>query len=223
MSQINLKNIVFNYPEEPSFVLKLAELAIEKNSRVFIEGPSGSGKTTLLSLLTGLVHPQQGDIEVCGTNITSLNLVQMDQFRADHFGIIFQLFNLLDYLTVIENITLACEFSKSKKEKALKSSINLKEEAKKLCLELDIPIQLFDKTIKNLSIGQRQRVAIARALMGKPDIIIADEPTSALDDQRKEQFMRLLIQECEKYHSTLVFVSHDMSLKQYFKKIVTLG
>jgi len=117
---------------------------------------------------------------------------------------------------VIENIILPCTFSNSKKQKALLISSSLEEEAKRLCRELDITDTLLNKPVNQLSIGQQQRVSIARAIIGQPEIIIADEPTSALDNERKNQFMTLLLKECETYNLNLIFVSHDTSLQQHF-------
>ena len=102
-------------------------------------------------------------------------------------------------------------------------SSSCKEEARRLCEELDIHDHLLHKPISHLSIGQQQRVAIARALIGQPDIIIADEPTSALDNERKDQFMTLLLDECNKYNTNLIFVSHDTSLKSKFDQTYSLN
>ena len=114
-------------------------------------------------------------------------------------------------------------FSDSRKKKALEISKTLEKEAYRLCKELDIEGELLEKPVPHLSIGQQQRVAIARALIGQPEIIIADEPTSALDDERKNQFMTLLLNECQKYNITLIFVSHDTSLHTYFDKFYSLN
>lgn len=223
MCFISIENLTFQYKTEEGFVLNVDDLSIQKNSRVFLEGPSGCGKTTFLNLLTGLIKPNQGSITILGTDIAKLSTIQCDQFRADHFGIIFQLFNLLPYLNVVENIILPCSFSKAKKEKALRSSASLIDEAKRLCKELDIDDALLQKPVQQLSIGQQQRVAIARAIIGQPEIIVADEPTSALDDERKQQFMAMLLKECQRYNATLIFVSHDKSLKNYFSHIHSLN
>lgn len=223
MPIIQLKDLLFKYKHNSDFILKVPDFSIEKNNSIFLEGPSGCGKTTFLNLLTGLTKPQKGHINILETTITKLNTIQCDQFRADHFGIIFQLFNLIPYLSVIENILLPCTFSPTKRKKALHISSTLEEEAIRLCIELDIHNELRKKPIYQLSIGQQQRVAIARALIGQPEIIIADEPTSALDQQRKEQFISLLLKECKKYNTTLIFVSHDITLKSYFKQTYHLN
>lgn len=222
MTLIEVNNITHSFEKEASFKLTIDQLSLSKNNTLFIKGPSGSGKTTFLNILTGLLQPNEGTITVCGTKITNLNPIQADLFRADHFGIIFQQFNLLNYLSVIDNITLSCKFSKKRSENVLKTAHSLDDEAKKLCLELDITPELYKKPIHELSIGQRQRVAIARALIGQPEIIVADEPTSALDTDRKKIFIERLLQQCKKYQTTLVFVSHDLSLAPYFSHTFSL-
>ena len=213
---IQIKSLEFSYPNDPGFALNIPSLSIEKSDRVFLEGPSGCGKTSILNLMTGLMLPQAGTIDVLGSDITQLSAVQRDRFRADHFGIIFQLFNLIPYLSVIENIILPCTFSRSKRKKALQRSVPLGDEARRLCQGLDIAEELMQRPVQQLSIGQQQRVAIARALIGQPEIIVADEATSALDDERKSQFMELLIRECDRHQSALIFVSHDRQLKSQF-------
>jgi len=223
MSVVQLKDLSFSYPSRTHFRLDIDTFQLEASSRLFLEGPSGSGKTTFLNLLTGLLSPTSGQIHVLGTDITTLSSVQRDRFRADHFGIIFQLFNLLPYLSVSDNIILPCTLSKSRREKALASSPSLEEEARRLCNELDLEESHFNMPVSELSIGQRQRVSIARALIGQPEIIIADEPTSALDQERKDQFMKLLLEECDKYNASLLFVSHDPSLKAHFNHHLCLS
>ncbi len=216
MSLLQVENLYFKYDTDRHFSLNINQFSVNQNSHVFIEGPSGCGKTTFLNILTGLLKPIDGHIHMTGTDITTLSAVKRDQFRADHFGIIFQLFNLIPYLSVLDNIILPCTFSQIKKEKALKFSNSLVDEAKRLCKKLDIHKQLIEKPVQHLSIGQQQRVAIARALIGQPEIIIADEPTSALDPHLKEQFMAFLLMECTANNASLIFVSHDLSLKSHF-------
>ena len=218
-----LNDIQFKYSPSAKFSLKLDAFSIEKNTQIFIEGPSGCGKTTFLNLLTGLLSPNHGSIQVLGTDITLLNQSNCDRFRADHFGIIFQLFNLIPYLSVLENIILPCSFSSLRKQKAMTLHGGLNQAAKYLCNELEIEDYLISKPVHQLSIGQQQRVAIARAFIGQPEIIIADEPTSALDSNRKDQFMSLLLNECDKYQTTLIFVSHDYSLQSKFNSIFELN
>lgn len=219
---IQLKRVLFHYPETQSFSLNINYLNIQKQQRLFLEGPSGSGKSTLLNLVTGLIRPSSGEIKILGTDLSSFNQRSADLFRVDNFGIIFQMFNLIPYLSVIENIILPCTFSKKRKRKALSQSSSIEDEAIRLCKELDIYSSLQKKLVTQLSIGQQQRVAIARALIGQPEIIIADEPTSSLDQDRKNEFIKLLFKECDKYGATLIFVSHDHSLKPHFQTTILM-
>jgi putative ABC transport system ATP-binding protein len=150
----------------------------------------------------------------------------IDILFAIYIGYIFQNFNLLPYLTPIENITLGCEFSKSRKQKILKQSPNkksaLQQEAIRLLNALGLTAQYHHKDVAILSIGQQQRVAAARAFIGSPELIIADEPTSALDTANRESFIKLLFEQAKRANSTLVFVSHDETLKPLFNRAISL-
>ena len=219
---IEINNLQFYYDRNIETKINFPNIRIKQKEHIFIEGPSGCGKTTLLNLITGILTPTNGTISIFNTDIHQLNTFKRDQFRADNFGIIFQLFNLIPYLNIIDNIKLACEFSKQKKINITESGQTIQQAAKNLCKKLDIDQALFDKNINQLSIGQQQRIAIARALIGNPKIIIADEPTSALDNNRTNQFMKLLIDECNLSGATLIFVSHDLSLKTYFNTSINL-
>lgn len=216
---IRLNDIVFHWDESKPATLIIDNFCVQKEQHLFIKGPSGCGKSTLLSLLTGIASPQKGDITLLGTNIESLSPSQKDKFRADNIGYIFQQFNLLPYLSVIENVVLPCHFSKPRL-KAVTG--NLHEEAKNLLLRLHLDESLLDKPVVELSIGQQQRVAAARALIGRPQIVIADEPTSALDFDNRKAFIELLMEQAELAQSTLVFVSHDPTLEPLFKHTLNL-
>jgi putative ABC transport system ATP-binding protein len=150
--------------------------------------------------------------------------VERDHFRADHVGYIFQMFNLIPYLSVVDNVTLPCRFSARRRDKALTRGNGLEAEAKRLLghLDMDHP-GLLGRAVTTLSVGQQQRVAAARALMGSPELLIADEPTSSLDADRRESFIRLLFDECRQAASTLVFVSHDATLERLFDRTVDLA
>lgn len=213
---INVENLLFSYSKHDTFSLSIDKFEVKENEHHFIYGPSGCGKTTFLNLLSGILTPQQGHVRLLNTDIAALSSIRRDQFRADHIGIIFQLFNLIEYLDVIDNVLLSRQFSKRSHKNVKHNIANFKEEAQRLCEALGISKELQKKPVKNLSIGQQQRVAIARTLIAKPSIIIADEPTSALDDESKTQFMNLLLEQCDKCNSTLLFVSHDKSLESYF-------
>ncbi|WP_105253753.1 ABC transporter ATP-binding protein [Pseudoalteromonas sp. T1lg75] len=202
--------------------LSIDALHIAKGEHLFLHGPSGSGKSTLLSLLAGIQTPQRGSISLNGTAIETLSAAQRDQFRADHLGYIFQSFNLLPYLSPIENVTLACAFSKLRRQRALAHQTSLNEVAHTLLTQLGLAPQFHQQPVNTLSIGQQQRVAAARAVIGDPEIIIADEPTSALDEANRQAFIELLFAQTDKTGATVVFVSHEQSLAPLFSKVVHL-
>ena len=223
-SVVAISDLQFRWQSQTPVVLALAALTIGKGERVFIEGPSGSGKSTLLSLLAGVTVPQQGEVRVLGQRLDRLGSVQRDHFRALHIGYIFQMFNLIPYLSMVDNVVLPCRFSKARHDKALQRSQSLEAEAMRLLEHLDMAqADLMHRSVTALSVGQQQRVAAARALMGAPELLIADEPTSSLDADRREAFVRLLFKECEQSGSTLVFVSHDASLEGLFDRTIRLA
>ena len=197
-------------------------MTVSRGERVFIEGASGSGKSTLLCLLAGVVTPQQGEIWVLGQRIDRLGGARRDRFRSDHIGFIFQLFNLIPYLSVLENVTLPCRFSPMRRAAALNNGSSLEAAALRLLSHLDLDQGLMARPVTELSVGQQQRVAAARALMGRPEILIADEPTSSLDADRRAAFLELLFRECEAAGTTLVFVSHDVTLERFFDRTIAL-
>ncbi len=215
---LQLKEVRFRWPKQSTDLLYIPHLSIQKGQHLFIQGPSGSGKTTLLNLLTGINVPQSGSVTILGNNLAQLSNMQRDQFRADHLGVIFQQFNLLPYLSLVENVLLPCGFSKRKKANAS----DLQVTARDLLHQLNIPTDLFNKPVTQLSVGQQQRAAVARALIGNPEIVIADEPTSALDSNNRDRFLELLFQEADIHGSTLIFVSHDAQLAERFPRLVSL-
>ncbi|WED22122.1 ABC transporter ATP-binding protein [Vibrio sp. JC009] len=217
---VSLADISFRWNEKQPPTLIFDQLNIQKKEHIFIKGPSGSGKSTLLSLLTGIISPQQGKVSILGQDISTLKSNQRDSFRADHIGYIFQQFNLLPYLSVIENVLLPCHFSKKRKSQA---DGDIKANAVHLLKRLRLTDDLLEKPVVELSIGQQQRVAAARALIGRPEILIADEPTSALDFDNRCAFIELLMEEAEKAGSTLIFVSHDPTLESMFERTINLN
>lgn len=221
---IRVDGLSYEYPKSDNSLLNINNLELAKKEHLFVEGPSGAGKTTMLNLLTGVLRYSSGSIRVLGKELKEFSPKKMDSFRADHMGVIFQFFNLIPYLNVMENILLPCSFSNLKRSKVERHSKELKNEALRLADSLGLGDLNLDKTsVSNLSVGQQQRVAAARALIGSPELIIADEPTSALDQKSTDQFMSLLIEECEKHESNLIFVSHDHSLKRYFNKSILIA
>lgn len=223
MPIIELNQVKYRWPGSPSLNIDIEHFAIGQGDKIFLKGPSGTGKSTLLGLIAGVNLPDQGEINVLGQNINHMKGSQRDHFRADHMGYIFQMFNLLPYLSVIENVCLPCHFSKQRRNKALKQSTTLMAEAYRLLNDLQLGSELINRPVAELSIGQQQRVAAARALIGQPELVIADEPSSALDADTKESFIKLLFEECDRENSTLLFVSHDDSLSPMFDQQVALN
>jgi len=196
---------------------------INRGESVFLRGPSGSGKSTLLGLIGGVLKPNSGQVEICGTAISKVTSHKRDALRANHLGIIFQQLNLLPYLDIVQNVTLPCRFSKIRAKRAMEETGSLTQTAQKLVSDLGIPANMMSRNVGNLSIGQQQRVAVARALIGGPDLIIADEPTSALDTDNRDRFIELLDEQRKRYNCALLFVSHDLSLSKHFDKTVSLS
>jgi putative ABC transport system ATP-binding protein len=196
---------------------------VEQHDHVFLQGPSGSGKSTLLALVGGILVSESGTLKVLGTEIKSLSSSARDAFRVDHIGFIFQLFNLLPYLSIEENVMLPLSFSKIRAKRAGRTKIDQVNEAHRLLKALALGEQLAEKSpVTELSVGQQQRVAAARSLIGNPELIIADEPTSALDADLRHSFLELLFGECKKAGSTLLFVSHDSTLSELFNRKISM-
>ncbi|MES9874327.1 MAG: ABC transporter ATP-binding protein [Candidatus Sedimenticola sp. 6PFRAG7] len=222
-SAIRVNNLRFGWRKDLPEVLHIPKLEVERGERIFIRGASGSGKSTLLALLAGVNLPTGGEVEILGEKIDRLSGAKRDHFRSDHVGFVFQLFNLIPYLSVLENVTLPCRFSNLRRKKATGAGNSLHEEAMRLLTHLGMGHEdLIHRPVTELSVGQQQRVATARALIGAPEIIIADEPTSALDSDMRQAFLKLLFQECEETGSTLLFVSHDRQLESLFERHITL-
>jgi len=221
---IDVRDLEFRWrPDAPS-VLSIDTFQVTPGECLFIKGPSGSGKSTLLSLLSGVTTAVAGTVRVMGQELERLGSVQRDHFRADHVGYIFQMFNLIPYLSVVDNVVLPCRFSARRRANALQRGKGLEAEARRLLkhLDMDHP-DLHRRAVTTLSVGQQQRVAAARALMGSPELLIADEPTSSLDADRRESFIRLLFDECRGVGATLIFVSHDASLEHLFDRTIDLA
>jgi putative ABC transport system ATP-binding protein len=174
-----------------------------------------------LSLLAGVVSPRTGTLRVLGQDIGRFGGAARDRFRADHIGFIFQMFNLIPYLSVMENVCLPCGFSARRRVRAIQSAGSVHNEALRLLSHLDMADALvLRRAVTALSVGQQQRVAAARAMMGAPELVIADEPTSSLDADRRLAFLRLLFRECTRNQSALILVSHDASLAPQFDRTV---
>ena len=198
--------------------LDIPHLDLAPGEQVFLHGPSGSGKSTLLNLLAGVLVPQSGELRVLDAPFSSLPGAARDRFRADHIGLIFQQFNLIPYLSVLDNVMLPCRFSRRRATRAGTP----REAAGQLLAQLDLDAALWTRPATALSVGQQQRVAAARALIGRPELVIADEPTSALDAARQAAFLDLLRRECAASGAALLFVSHDARLAAHVDRTLAM-
>ena len=198
-------------------LLDIDNWCVDTGERVFVHGPSGAGKSTLLNLMSGLLTCSEGAVSILGERLDRMNSRQRDRFRANNLGYVFQQFNLVPYLSAVENIELAKSFATRAKRKAARGG------AEGLLASLNVVPDDWGKPTSQLSMGQQQRVAIARALVNSPAILIADEPTSSLDQENRDNFLSVLMSIIEAHNMTLIFVSHDMSLAKYFSRAQALS
>lgn len=203
-------------------VLAIRELRVRTSQRVFLFGPSGCGKSTLLAMIGGVLVPREGAVAVLGENLSRMNSAARDRIRANHVGFIFQQFNLVPYLSVVENVSLPCRYSRRRLKRAGDADGSVEKSAARLLSALGIGEELRSRKSTDLSVGQQQRVAAARALIGRPELVLADEPTSSLDADRRREFINLLVSECRRANSTVIFVSHDASLATHFDVAIDL-
>lgn len=216
---IDIEGLRFAWKNGPQ-VLDMDAFRVEAGERVFLRGPSGSGKSTLLGLIAGVLQPQAGRISVLGEDMSKLPAAQRDRLRADRMGVIFQMFNLVPYLSVTGNVLLPLRFSPARRKAA---GNDPQAEARRLLARLGLTDEsLLERRVSDLSVGQQQRVAAARALIGSPSLVIADEPTSALDADARDRFINLLSEEVERSGASLLFVSHDASLAGLFTRAADL-
>jgi len=213
------RNVRFSYAGGPE-VLHIPEFRVERGHHAFLYGPSGSGKTTLLGLIAGVLEVQEGSLEVLGQDLRKLSPARRDAFRSANLGYIFQLFNLISYLSVEENIMLPCQVSVERRSRL--NGMDMRLEAKRLATHLGLE-PCLRRNVLQLSVGQQQRVAAARAMIGAPALMIADEPTSALDYNHRGRFLDLLFERCNATGTTLLFVSHDQTLMSRFDRQVALS
>ena len=201
-------------------VLDIPRFEVRRGERVFLRGPSGSGKSTLLGIVSGVLRPGRGRVSVLGEDLGLLTGGGRDEFRAAHIGLVFQMFNLLPFLSVMDNVLLPARFSAVRRRRAQPDPAT---EARRLLDELGIAATRSPaRLVTELSIGQQQRVAVARALLGRPELVIADEPTSALDSDARDSFLRLLMAECAATGAALLFVSHDTALGGLFDRQLSI-
>ena len=220
---VEIDRVRFAWKTGQRDILDITRLEIAAGERVFIEGPSGSGKSTLFSLLGGVVSPRVGTVRVLQADISQMPAARRDRFRADHIGFVFQMFNLVPYLSMMDNVVLPCRFSHRRFERAQTRSGSPDAEARRLLVRLGLePAELLGRPVTELSIGQQQRVAIARALIGAPELIMADEPTSALDEGTRKRFLQVLSEQCDEAGVSLLFASHDTRLGALFDRRISL-
>jgi len=216
---LDLQALRYRWPGASADTLVLDSLRLAPGDKVFLRGPSGCGKSTLLSLAAGVLLPQAGQARLLGQDWAGLRSGARDRWRADHLGYIFQQFNLLPYLSVLDNVRLPLRFSR---RRATRSAASGADSAEILLERSGLPPGLWRQPAGALSVGQQQRVAAARALIGAPELVVADEPTSALDEDLRESFMALLLERCAAARSALLFVSHDLRLAARFDRIIDL-
>jgi len=210
---INIEKLHFSYLTG-DFHLYISKLNVEKGEKVAVIGPSGSGKTTLLNLIAGIIPVTNGNIRVGETRIESLNDAQRRDFRIQNIGFVFQDFELLDYLNVIDNILHPFRITR-----ALKLDKDVRERAAALAEKMGIGDKL-KRQINDLSHGEKQRNAISRALLPHPKLILADEATGNLDPENKDRILDLLFQAVDEHEATLLAVTHDHELLKRFDRVV---
>lgn len=214
---IELRDVRFAYAEDKHQpILNIPHWQVAEAESIFVYGPSGSGKSTLLNILSGVLVPNAGSVSVLGERLDQMSARKRDHFRANQVGYVFQRFNLIPYLSSTDNIKLA-QYMAGKQD-----NTDSTEHAESLLTELNIESQEWGKPVSKLSTGQQQRVAIARALVNKPKILIADEPTSSLDQANRDAFIALLMERAKRDNFTLLFVTHDLSLKNHFQRVESI-
>ncbi len=216
---LQLRDLRFRWPGAEADTLAVAALQLAAGRTLFLHGDSGCGKSTLLALLAGVLVADEGTVTLDGVDWKTLPASARDRRRAEQVGVIFQQFNLLPYLGVLDNVLLPARFSPAR---AARCEGGPRAVAERLLRHMGLPEALWGRRAAALSVGQQQRVAAARALLGRPALLIADEPTSALDEAQRERFMQLLLDECRAGGSALVFVSHDARLAARFDDRVAL-
>ncbi|MDA6066630.1 MULTISPECIES: ABC transporter ATP-binding protein [Idiomarina] len=222
MHAVSIEKLLFSWSgQQPT--LDIPAWQIKQGETVLLRGPSGSGKSTLLSLLAGINTPQSGSLNLFETAFSNLSGRQRDRYRADNIGYIFQQFNLLPYLSALDNALLACQFSKKRRQRIAEQGSSAEATANEMLQRLGLNSAQIEQPAHTLSVGQQQRVAAARALLGAPKLLIADEPTSALDAEHRDTFIQLLLELSSQNNTTVIFVTHDAALSSYFDKHVELN
>ncbi len=213
---IDLDDLEFAYGES-GFGLRVDRLVVDDGERVAWTGPSGSGKTTLLQLVAGIVQPRSGSVVTGGSDLTKCGEAARRNFRIVNIGLVFQEFELLDYLSVIDNILLAYRINNS-----LRMTAAVRARANKLATEIGLG-ELIDRRPGQLSHGERQRVAVCRALLPQPKLVLADEPTANLDPYNARHVLDMLEAYVADQQATLVTVTHDHDLLDRFDRVIDVS
>jgi len=203
--------VAFPVGGQPLTVISISHWEIESGAHVAVCGPSGCGKTTFLHVISGLLSPTRGTLQVCGNNLERMKEAELDRFRARHIGYIFQSFNLLRGFTALENVLLGMTFSGRKGGPA---------DAADLLKRVGLAKRMRHYP-SQLSIGEQQRVAVARAVAHGPELILADEPTGSLDPANSDAVINLLREICFEKGCTLILVSHEESINSRFEQRVS--
>lgn len=206
---IKTKGVEFNYDNQVFF--KFQDINLKSSENLLIIGSSGIGKTTLLHLLAGLLESSSGSIKLFEKELNDLSSHQLDRFRKNNIGIVFQRPHFVNSLTVKENLQLA-QYIANKKDNSRIENI-LKN------------LNIFDKSDKKtnqLSQGEKQRASIALAIVNSPKLILADEPTSSLDDINCDNVIKLLKKQATDFGAQLIVITHDSRLKKHFKNSIEL-
>ena len=210
---IDIENMIFRYGEG-DFRLDVPSLQVAGGERVAVVGPSGSGKTTLLNLIAGIAVPQSGAIVTAGHKLAELDDSAVRSFRIEHIGLVFQEFELLEYLNVLDNVLLLYRINRS-----LKLDAAVRQRAVGLLESVGIG-DMLGRYPDRLSQGERQRVAVCRALLVNPPLLLADEPTGNLDPANKGRVLDILIDYAAANDATLVTVTHDSDLLPRFERVI---
>lgn len=212
---LQIRDLHFQYPAS-DFKIEISDIKITQGSKIAISGKSGSGKTTLIHLISGILKPQSGEILFYDKSITDMNDKEIRKHRISNIGFIFQEFELLEYLNVMDNLVLPYKINKS-----LVLDAEIKDKAKEIANRIGIGNKL-DQHPKQLSGGERQRLAIARALITSPPLIIADEPTGNLDEKTSNIVMDEIKDQVSYTNSTLIMISHNNELISSFDEIIDI-
>jgi putative ABC transport system ATP-binding protein len=210
---IVLRDVTFEYPRS-TFTLSIPGLCINPGEHVAITSPSGCGKTTLLQILAGILDPAAGEVRIVDARLTSMSDAERRRFRITSVGQVFQNFELLESLRLVENVLLPFLING-----ALKLDDSVRARARSLAESVGLG-EFLNRPVTKLSQGERQRVAICRAVITQPSLILADEPTSNLDSQTKLTTMKLLHEQARMTGATLVVVTHDHGLLGGFDRSI---